>query len=281
MSETAVQAWLVTDRADLRRAMALLEQRNFVMRLADTAGVPLDKLVRRLSPQYRQRLTCVSERVLRGLLGVALRTLRHGQCPPSRRRHRLAAGAVGFFGGAAGLPGLAVELPITTTLIFRAIADIARAHGEDLRDPATALACMEVFAFNGRRADMDALDSAYFATRVALAEAMQQAMHYVARAGTQVTLGAESPILLRLAAKLAARFGLVVSEKTLAEFLPLLGALGGATLNVLFVKHFQEMAEGHFTVRRLERRYGEAAVRQQYQLAMNSEQRADNGRPGA
>ena len=34
---------------------------------------------------------------------------------------------------------------------------------------------------------------------------------------------------------------------------------------MMFMSHFQEIAEGHFTVRRLERRYGNDAVRNLYQ----------------
>ena len=39
---------------------------------------------------------------------------------------------------------------------------------------------------------------------------------------------------------------------------------GGAAVNYAFVEHFQEMAQGHFTVRRLERVYGNAVVRTEY-----------------
>ena len=44
----------------------------------------------------------------------------------------------------------------------------------------------------------------------------------------------------------------------------MIGALGGATINLLFVDHFQEVARGHFTVRRLERKYGKEKVKEEY-----------------
>jgi len=50
-----------------------------------------------------------------------------------------------------------------------------------------------------------------------------------------------------------------------AQALPIVGALGGAVVNYIFVEHFQEIAQGHFTVRRLERAYGKDAVRSQYE----------------
>jgi len=51
---------------------------------------------------------------------------------------------------------------------------------------------------------------------------------------------------------------------------PIAGAVGGVALNILFSRHFQSLAEGHFTVRRLERKYGGDAVRQAYELARSS-----------
>ncbi len=44
----------------------------------------------------------------------------------------MAAGVTGGVSGFFGLAALPVELPVTTTLMLRAIADIARHNGEDL-----------------------------------------------------------------------------------------------------------------------------------------------------
>jgi hypothetical protein len=35
-------------------------------------------------------------------------------------------------------------------------------------------------------------------------------------------------------------------------------------VNYVFIEHFQAMAQGHFTVRRLERKYGKSYVRTEY-----------------
>ena len=43
-------------------------------------------------------------------------------------------GASGAIGGAFGLASVAVELPISTTIMLRSIADIARSEGFDVRD---------------------------------------------------------------------------------------------------------------------------------------------------
>jgi len=49
-----------------------------------------------------------------------------------------------------------------------------------------------------------------------------------------------------------------------AQAVPIVGAAGGAGINLLFLDHFQETARGHFVVRRLERRYGKERVRSAY-----------------
>ena len=49
-----------------------------------------------------------------------------------------------------------------------------------------------------------------------------------------------------------------------SQGVPVIGALGGATVNVLFIDHFQDMARGHFVVRRLERKYGADEVETAY-----------------
>ena len=57
----------------------------------------------------------------------------------------------------------------------------------------------------------------------------------------------------------------MVTQKEPAQALPIIGALGGAAVNYAFIEHFQEMARGHFTVRRLERAYGKVTVRTEYE----------------
>jgi hypothetical protein len=65
-------------------------------------------------------------------------------------------------------------------------------------------------------------------------------------------------------AEISSRFGVVASDKVAAGALPVLAALGGAVVNVIFMDHFQRIAQGHFTVRRLERRYDPESIQRQY-----------------
>jgi hypothetical protein len=87
-------------------------------------------------------------------------------------------------------------------------------------------------------------------------------------------------VLVRFLAQVAARFGIVVTDKVAAQSMPVIGALGGAAVNYIFIEHFQAVALGHFTVRRLERAYGKSLVRTEYErLAAN--EKAGGSRSGS
>jgi hypothetical protein len=51
-----------------------------------------------------------------------------------------------------------------------------------------------------------------------------------------------------------------VTQKTAVQAVPIVGAAGGAIINTLFINHFQDMGRGHFTVRRLEKKYSPALI---------------------
>jgi hypothetical protein len=73
-----------------------------------------------------------------------------------------------------------------------------------------------------------------------------------------------SAALLRLLNAIAARFSVQVSEQIAAKSIPAIGAVLGAMVNTVFIDHFQQVAHGHFTVRRLERQYGQQTIEAVY-----------------
>ena len=258
------------DHADLRTAAELLESKSFAMTLAAKVGMPVEGLLKLLPANAQQGIGKAVNRALEQCLHIALNLDAKGtSSPASRTRHTWTTAATGAVGGFFGLPGLVVELPVTTTVMLHSIAEIAREQGEDLSDPSAALACLEVLALGpeGMIGGSGALESAYYATRAALAQVTREAATYVAQKG-MVKEGA--PVLISFLGKIAARFGLEVSEKAAAQLIPVAGAAGGLALNVLFTRHFQRLAQGHFTIRRLERTYGGAEVRAQYEALRES-----------
>jgi hypothetical protein len=254
---------------ELREAARKLETQSLAMKVADRIGVPVETLLHML-PKGAQKSVGAAvqkalERCLQVALGVGSRAGRFRPPVPHRRTHIAAAAVSGAVGGFFGLPGMLVELPITTTLMLHSIVEIARAQGEDLSDPANALACLEVFALGpGGKVHAEALESAYYVSRAALTQATREATHFLLQKGAAKE---GAPALVSFLSRVAARFGMEVSEKVAAELVPIAGALGGLTLNVMFSRHFQDVAEGHFTVRRLERKYGVEEVRVQYERA--------------
>ena len=108
----------------------------------------------------------------------------------------------------------------------------------------------------------DAAESGYFAARSALATAVTEASRHLAQKGLAKGGG---PPLVRLISLIGARFGIVVSQKTAAQLVPVIGAAGGALINTIFIGHYQDMARGHFIVRRLEKIHGAEPVRIAYE----------------
>jgi hypothetical protein len=255
------------DEAALREAVAALERTSFAGRLTQMVGRQIDfagKLVPQpISGAVGKAVTLA----LKAAMRVALTGLSKGPAAgllvkDRRNLHRALVAASGAVGGAFGLITLPVELPVSTTLILRSVAEIARAEGEDLSDPEAALACLEVFALGGQHGASDLVEGGYFALRGFLAKSVSEAARHIAVRGVG---GETAPILLRLMSQIAARFGLVVSQKIAAQAIPVLGALGGAAVNLAFAEHFQSLARGHFIVRRLERTYGHAPIRAAYE----------------
>ena len=251
------------ETADLKRAIGYLEGTSFAQRITDTIGRPIGALTRGLPSPARRLVAHASETALRGAFKLAVRTIDLGTAAKSATAaHKVAAVASGAIGGAFGLVALPVELPVSTTILLRSIAEIAREEGEDLAAPQAALACLEVFALGGKEAEEVTFESGYFAVRAALAKTVTDSLRFVTAQG----LGAQSaPVVVRLISQIGARFGLVVSEKIAAQSAPILGALGGAAVNAVFADHFQTLARGHFIVRRLERLHGPSLVAFEYQ----------------
>lgn len=193
-----------------------------------------------------------------------LKTLKLGKTQnlPNNQLHKALVMGSGAVSGVFGMVGLTWDLPFSTSVMLRSIADIARSEGEDLTDPETQLACLSVFALGGKSRDDDAAESAYWGLRATLAKSMTDASQYLA---THATIDTGIPVIVKLVNKIAEKFSVQVTEKFVAQAVPIVGILGGATINALFIQHFQSMAKAHFTIRRLERKYGAEAIQQCYE----------------
>jgi hypothetical protein len=254
------------DYNDLRTAVNLLEKPSLSIRLVNLLGYPIEGVIKALPERIGQAIGNTATKAVGTTFYVALSTMdKKSHDRPFRWVHRAMVLISGAVGGFFGLPGLIVELPISTTLMLRSIADIARSEGENLSSLDTHLACITVFALGGRVKGDNAAETAYYAVRAALTRTLSEAAEFIAERG----MAEEGmPILIRVMSNLASRFGVIVTDKVVAEMVPVLGALGGASINLLFINHFQATARGHFIVRRLERKYGKEFVKREYEKVL-------------
>jgi hypothetical protein len=295
MSDTSQPAILAEDLVFIQQAVAYLERPSFLMKVANLLGKPIENLGRVLPAAVRNGAGDVVDAALRQALEAALLTLRkpHGnelsgplelerleQDRWERLKHNMAAGLTGALAGSFGVTALAIELPVTTTIMMRDIAGVALSCGEDPTDESVKLQCLAVFSIGGVEQEggrTSALDSSYYASRVALSNVLREATLYATRVSAEqlardLATGA-SPALVRLVAEVARRFNVVVSQKLMAQAVPAIGAAGGALVNVAFNAHFDRVARYHFGIRALERKYGIDTVQATYQKALESSAR--------
>src|SRR5262245_27839805 len=218
----------VQDLRELAFAKSLLENPGLTARLAGVIGRPIEGGFKLLPAGWQNIVNKAARAALLKALGLAVTTL--GAKNPKRaseRFHKLLVGASGGIGGAFGLASLRVELPVSTTLMLRSIADIARSEGHDVRRPEVKMACLEVVALGSKSSIDDAAEGAYWAVRAAMAKAVSEAAAYLAE---KTVVEESAPAILRFVAAVASRFGVVVSEQAAAKAVPVVGAAGGAVI---------------------------------------------------
>jgi hypothetical protein len=251
-----------SDICSLRIAKSRLEHPGLAARLADLVGKPIDQGLKALPAGLNKTAVEIARKALLKGLEFAIRTLGAAESGRSRDRlHKILVAGSGVLGGAAGIAAIPLEIPISTTLMLRSIADIARSEGHDISLLETRLSCLEVFALGGRSSWDNSVEEGYWVVRTALARSVSQAAAYIGRRGIAEE---GAPPIVRLISTIASRFSVVITDEIAAKAIPIFGALAGGAINLAFMQHFQQMARGHFVVRRLEAKYGSARVEELY-----------------
>jgi hypothetical protein len=250
------------DWKSLAYAKYLLETPDLTARMAHLIGAPIESTFQRMPAGWRNLVHKTTHSSLMAALKLAVKSMGDPAWKPSSDRfHKILSGTSGAIGGAFGFAAVAIELPISTTLILRSIADIARSERHDLTDLQTRLACMEVFALGGNTTSDDAAENGYWVVRATLAKSLSEAAIHFTRKGI---LDETAPVMVRLISAIASKFGIIISEQLAAKAIPLIGATTGSAINLLFMNHFQKMARGHFILRRLESIHGISTVQEVY-----------------
>ena len=274
-----IESFTPQDHQALVEAYEALEHPSLAARVSNFLGIPLTASLDLLPHAWSASLATASEAAVKRALDVALASLGNktpmmGSHSSNHRLHSMVTGAVGGF---FGLPALLVELPLTTIIILRSIADVARSEGEDLTETEARLACVHVLAFGGRSGEDTYAELGYYELRAALA------LHFsvVSSHNTAQGINGHLPTTINLIRSIAARFGFVISEKAAIQMIPVLGAATGALVNRAFTEHFQTVARGHFTLRRLERKYGFEAVEAAYRAIEAAQEPVHIGAPAS
>lgn len=261
------------DFDQLKWAHSRLEHPSFAARLSSVVGVPIERMFNLLPTSWNHAIHVGATRSIERAANLAVYTLPDVEPPlvAKRTQHLGLAALAGAVGGFVGPIGLMVELPLMTVLMLRAIAGIARNQGEDLSRIDARMACVEVFGLGARTRDDDAAETGYYGIRSTLS------LHFGgALSGASIT-AKHLPGGMEFLRGVVARFGIVIGDDVAARLLPVAGALGGATLNLIFMQHFQDVARGHFIVRRLERQHGSEVIRLAYSSISQHEKNADQG----
>ena len=251
-----------SDLNDLRYAKSILENPSLTAQISDVVGTPIEKVLEYVPERLNSKIGDITQQALLKGLDIAIASLRDTQQRRSNDwLHKLVATGTGATGGLFGFTALAVELPVSTGIILRSIADIARSEGHDLTQLEVRLSCLEVFALGGTTARDDAVEGGYWVVRGLTAQSLKQAAAYIAEQGFAEE---GAPILVRFISKIAARYSTVVSQQLAVKAIPIVGAVSGGTINLLFIYHFQSMARGHFIIKKLEAKYGTELVQEKY-----------------
>jgi len=222
IDETTTQARL--DALVRRNAQA----GNSVMNVLNLIGGQAEGLLDRLPPSSRMRLNSATEEALRHAAEAAHRSREVVGDGPAWRVRALTT-VMGAAGGFGGLPTALAELPATTTILLRAIQDVASEHGFDPSEPGVRFDSIEVFGAAGPLSEDDGANLGFIGTRVTLTGSAMRA----------------------LIARVAPRLAAVLGQKLAAQTVPVLGAAAGAATNYAYTRYYQDMAHVHFGLRRL------------------------------
>ncbi|VEN75413.1 conserved hypothetical protein [Candidatus Desulfarcum epimagneticum] len=254
--------WSRQERRDLTIARNLLESGGFAGTMGNWFAGVMDKISDRFPQKWREMILFSAVLAIEKSWEFTVGMMSGSHEPSeSELTHKIRATISGAAGGVA-IPTLLAEIPVTTVIMLRSVADIAREEGEDFRDINSGIACLEVFALGGEKTGEDAAETGYYRTRDFLQRPVAESSAYIAQKGA---IGVGAPFLAQLAAKIAARYQTAISARLAAAVVPAAGAICGAAVNIVFIDYFQKKARGHFIMRRLERKRGLEPVRQAYQ----------------
>ena len=223
------------------QALAKRQQRarGLLMKAINFVGGQVEDGMKLLPKPVRSQLDDIARKALEHSFDAAAKSRGGvGKNIGSDRVHKAMGTVSGAFGGLGDLPTALAELPVATTVIFRAVLHVAETYGEDPQAVETRMECLAVFGAGGPGSKDDGVDTAFIGARLGLSGA---AVH-------------------GLISKVAPKFAALMSQKLATQTVPILGAAAGAGTNYAFVDYYVALAHVHFGLRKLARAHGEPDV---------------------
>lgn len=243
LSEAAEEAIATLARRQIKANGILMKAINFV-------GGQVEDTLKMLPKEAKSQIDNAARSALQRSYDIAAtsRTGIGARAVKTDRAHKALAIFSGALGGIGGLPTALAELPIATTMIFRAVQGVAEQYGEDPNSEETRMECLAVFGAGAPGPEDDGVDTAFIGAR----------------------LGITGPALHGLIRKIAPRFATILSQKLASQAVPLIGAAAGAGTNYAFIDYYVEVAHVHFGLRRIARDHGIAPVSNAFHTALDA-----------
>ncbi|MTH79525.1 EcsC family protein [Paracoccus aestuariivivens] len=216
-----------------RLARRYLNAGGIGMEMLNAIGGKAEGMIERLPTPIRSRM----DRITYGALNRAFDAASHSRGLLTERGdwfNRMLSTTSGAVGGFAGIAGATLELPVTVTLLLRAIMDIAAEHGFDPDSELARREALNVFAAAGPLASDEGADLGLLAARLTISGQTVQT----------------------LIARVAPKLSTSLAQKFAAQTLPILGAVAGAAINYSFTRYYQEIARVNFGLLRMSQETG-------------------------
>jgi len=256
-----MQQLIKKDLNDLKKAKNLLDKKSIAITVTNLFGSMVETIGHLLPMSYRESISKANLLAIEKSWDFTTSTMTPSHTPSASESQHIFWVTVSGAVGGIGILTLFLELPVTTVLMMRSVADIARDEGEDFNQFETKIASLEVFALGGDEVDAHTGETGYYAVRIALQKPLEESSKYIAQKGMA---GMGAPFAVQLAAKICAKYQTIIAAKTVSKLIPVIGAAAGAYINVIFINYFQDKARGHFIIRRLEKKYGISTIKQHY-----------------
>ncbi|GAB4553587.1 MAG: EcsC family protein [Ruegeria sp.] len=197
---------------------------KFLNRLGGSA----ESLLEQLPAPVRSGLTGATEQALWAAVRAANGSRR---AVPDQEPwvNTIVATTMGAVGGTGGLTTALIELPVTTTMLLRAIQGAAAREGFDPSAENVRFDCVRVLSAAGPLSHDDGADLGFFSVRLTLT----------------------GPAIQKLIAAVSPKLSVALGQKLAAQTLPVLGAVAGGGINYVYSRYYQQIARVHFGLRRL------------------------------